>query len=252
MQNISPKTLFIGQQTHYLATCESTNSVAQVLLCKNEAMEGTVVVTSNQTQGRGQRGNSWEAEPGQNITLSVVLSPRFLAVGQQFYLNMAISLAVLDFGKTYLPGLLTLKWPNDLFYGDKKWGGILLENLVNGTSLQHTVAGIGLNINQTHFGSPHAVSLSQVTGQWYELPVLISHLLENIEKRYLELRQLRLERLRHDYLQHLYRYQQLSRFAVKGQEVTGQILGVDESGRLAVAIAGRVAYFVSKEIVYLP
>ena len=91
-----PNTLFVGQQLLFIASCTSTNSEAQQLLIKNEATEGCTVVTHRQTQGRGQRGNSWEAEPGQNITLSVILSPSFLAARQQFYLNMAVSLAVLD------------------------------------------------------------------------------------------------------------------------------------------------------------
>lgn len=253
MDNISPNTLFIGQHIRHYASCESTNTLAQELLCKNEATEGTVIITSDQTKGRGQRGNSWEAQPGQNITLSVVLAPRFLGVGQQFYLNMAVALAVLDFGARYLPAAgLAVKWPNDLYWEDRKWGGILLENTVGGAFLSHSVVGIGVNINQTHFGSPLAVSFATVTGQTFAVPQLVARLLEQFEKRYLQVRQSRFDEIRHDYLRHLYRYQEEAPFLVNGERVTGQILGVDAIGQLAVQVAGKVAYFQFKEIAFLP
>jgi BirA family transcriptional regulator, biotin operon repressor / biotin---[acetyl-CoA-carboxylase] ligase len=252
LDNISPKTLFLGQRIIYFPLCESTSSAAQQLLYKNEATEGTVVVTGHQTLGRGQRGNSWEAEPGQNITLSFILSPRFLDLNQQFYLNMAISLGVLYFGRLYLSGRLTLKWPNDLFYEDKKWGGILIENSVQGIRLQHSVVGIGINVNQTHFFSPKAVSFTQITGQQYQLPALIACLLEQIEKQYLALRYRHLSQIRLKYLQNLYRYQELAHYQIDGQEAVGQILGVDEEGRLAVQVNETIRHFKLKEIEFLP
>jgi BirA family biotin operon repressor/biotin-[acetyl-CoA-carboxylase] ligase len=252
LENISPETLFVGQEIICLPSCESTNAVAQELLYKNEATEGTVVVTTAQTKGRGQRGNGWEAAPGQNITLSVVLLPRFLAVSQQFYLNMAVALAVLDFGLLFVPpDLLTVKWPNDLFFGNKKWGGILIENSVSGACLQHAVVGIGININQRQFQSPQAVSWAQITGKQFALPALTARLLEQLEKRYLELRQLQLEKLRHDYLRRLYRYQEPALFETGGQRVSGRILGVSESGQLAVQIEEQLRYFNFNEIAYL-
>ncbi len=250
MQKISPKTLFIGRKIIQLPSCESTNSVALELLYKNEATEGTVVTTLEQTRGRGQRGNTWEAEGGQNITLSLVLFPRFLSVAQQFYLNMAVSLAALEVGQACLSGMLTIKWPNDLFQENKKWGGILIENGVSGNRLQHSVIGIGLNVNQTQFQSPQATSFSLITGKSFDLNQLTSRLLEHLEKRYLELRQLNFAKLRQDYLYHLYRFQELGMYEVDGQKVSGKILGVAENGQLAVQIEKQVRYFSFKEIAY--
>ncbi|MBC5773956.1 biotin--[acetyl-CoA-carboxylase] ligase [Pontibacter sp. KCTC 32443] len=246
-----PNTLFIGQQLHYLPVCESTNSEAQQLLNKNKATEGCTVLTSEQTKGRGQRGNNWEAEPGKNVTLSVILSPVFLPVRQQFYLNMAISLAVLDLLREQGAAEAQVKWPNDLYVKDKKLGGILIENTINSHSLQHSIVGIGLNINQLGFGIDTATSLAFVTGTELNLEHVTARLLELLEKRYLELRNGKLAKLKYEYLQALYRYQEQHQFIVDGKRISGNIIGIDEDGRLGVDIAGELRFFSFKEITYI-
>ncbi|MCJ8164019.1 biotin--[acetyl-CoA-carboxylase] ligase [Pontibacter sp. E15-1] len=245
-----PHTLFIGQQLYFLPVCESTNSEAQLLLNKNGATEGCTVVAGHQTKGRGQRGNSWEAEPGMNITLSVVLSPSFLAARQQFSLNMAVSLAALDLLQEQGMAEAKVKWPNDLFFEDKKLGGILIENTVHGNTLQHSIVGIGLNVNQMQFGYTTATSLRQVLGRPLNVEKLTARLLELLEKRYLELRRGQTDNLRYAYLQALYRYQEVHAFLVGDCEVQGQIVGVAEDGRLAVAVENELRYFGFKEISY--
>ncbi|GAB3827988.1 hypothetical protein GCM10028895_40930 [Pontibacter rugosus] len=177
-----PSTLFLGQQLYYLPVCESTNSEAQQLLIKNEATEGCTIITHEQTNGRGQRGNIWQAQPGQNITLSVILSPTFLAVRQQFNLNMAVSLAVLDLLQEQGLQQAQVKWPNDLYFEDKKLGGILIENTINSHSLQHSIVGIGLNVNQRFFSYPTATSMANVCGMPLDLEKVTMRLLELLEK----------------------------------------------------------------------
>ncbi|RAU83751.1 biotin--[acetyl-CoA-carboxylase] ligase [Pontibacter arcticus] len=243
-----PNTLFIGQKQIFLPVCESTNSEAQQLLIKNEAIEGCVVYTAQQTHGRGQRGNVWEAAPGCNITLSVVLSPTFLPVRQQFYLNIIVSLAVLDLLREQGLAEAQVKWPNDLYFKDKKLGGILIENTINSYAIQHSIIGIGLNINQTQFTFPTATSVSLLLGQEMSVEVMQNRLLELLEKRYLELRSNKTARLKYEYLQALYRYQETHHFLVANKQVEGQIVGVDEDGRLAVEIANELQYFAFKEI----
>jgi BirA family biotin operon repressor/biotin-[acetyl-CoA-carboxylase] ligase len=246
-----PHTLFMGQQLYFLPVCESTNSEAQQLLIKNEATEGCTVVTAEQTRGRGQRGNSWEAEPGKNITLSVILSPSFLLARQQFHLNMAVSLAVLDLLREHGLHDAQVKWPNDLYFQDKKLGGILIENTINSYQIQHSIVGIGLNVNQLRFGTTTATSMAKVSGQALEVEKVTVRLLELLEKRYLELRNGKVSKLRHEYLQAMYRFQEVHPFVVQGQQVQGQIVGVDEDGRLAVEIERRLQYFAFKEISYV-
>jgi BirA family transcriptional regulator, biotin operon repressor / biotin---[acetyl-CoA-carboxylase] ligase len=246
-----PNTLFMGQQLIFLPVCESTNSEAQQLLLKNKATEGCVVLTDEQTQGRGQRGNTWEAAPGKNITLSAILSPVFLAVRHQFYLNMAVSLSVLDLLREQGLSQAQVKWPNDLYFEDRKLGGILIENTVTSHSIQHSIVGIGLNVNQLHFGIGTATSLAAEVGTQLDVKRLVNRLLELLEKRYLELRTGKTEKLRFEYLQALYRFQEEHTYRIGNEEVQGRIVGVDEDGRLALQIGGELRYFAFKEVAYV-
>ncbi|MCC9166000.1 biotin--[acetyl-CoA-carboxylase] ligase [Pontibacter sp. XAAS-A31] len=222
-----------------------------MLLNKNEATEGCTVITKEQTKGRGQRGNVWEAEPGMNITLSVILSPSFLLVRQQFYLNMAVSLAVLDLLHEFGADKAKVKWPNDIFFEDKKLGGILIENTINSQSIQHSIVGIGLNVNQQDFGYTTATSLAKILKNPLGLERVTVRLLEILEKRYLELRNNKLTKLKYEYLQALYRYQEVHVFEVENQRVKGCIAGVAEDGRLAVEIDKELKHFDFKEISYV-
>lgn len=251
MQKIAPNTLFTGKQVIYLPQCDSTNRFAQNLINKNEATEGTVVITDHQTHGQGQRGNTWEAEPGKNITLSLILKPNFLAIQHQFNLNICIALAVLDLALLYLPPNLKLKWPNDLYYANKKVGGILIQNSLTGQIIQHAVVGIGLNINQVLFSVPTATSFAQVAGKPFNLNLLTQKLLEFIEVRYLQLKQGKVAKLRFEYLQNLYRYQEPHIFRINGDLTEGTIIGVDEAGQLCLQIGQKIKYFNFKEIAFV-
>jgi BirA family transcriptional regulator, biotin operon repressor / biotin---[acetyl-CoA-carboxylase] ligase len=254
LQNISPKTLFTGHQLVFLSQCDSTNHIAQDLVNKNKATEGCVIITGCQTQGRGQRGNTWEAEPNQNVTLSVVFKPGFLAVHQQFYLNICTSLAVLDLVQAFFPEHATdfkVKWPNDIYYGNRKLGGILIENTIRGQVIQHCILGIGLNINQVSFTQAGPVSFSLITGKQYGLRGVVEGLLEKLEGRYLALKQGKLAQLKLNYLQHLYRYQEKHLFRVGDKVVSGLILGIDAQGRLSLQIEDQIQSFGFQEITFI-
>lgn len=252
---ISPATLFTGQQLVWLPACPSTNTVAQQLQRENRASEGCTVITGHQTAGRGQRGNQWEAAAHENLTLSVVWHPTFLAATEQFLLSQAVALAALDWAGRWLgasaEASLRVKWPNDLYVGNQKLGGILIENTLSGSKIQCSIVGIGLNVNQQVFAVPTATSLGQLTGRPYDLAEAAARLLECLEARYLQLRAGRVGQLRQAYLAALYRYRQPHRFLVDGQETTGEIVGVEADGRLAVRLAGGVRYFGLQEIRYL-
>lgn len=250
---ISPTTLFTGQQLVWLPACPSTNSEAQQLLRENRASEGCTVITDDQTAGRGQRGNQWLAAPGENLTLSVVWLPTFLDANQQFLLSQAVALGVYDWAEALLQPTpqLRLKWPNDLYFGTKKFGGILIENSLSGAKIQSSIVGIGLNVNQQHFSVPTATSLSVLTGRHFQREALAAALLECLERRYLQLRAGQVGQLRRAYLAALYRYQEWHDYEVAGRRVRGQIVGVEEDGRLAVEVDGAVQRFGLQEIKYL-
>ncbi|KUG06632.1 biotin--[acetyl-CoA-carboxylase] ligase [Solirubrum puertoriconensis] len=251
MEQISPQTLFTGQQVIWLPECGSTNTEARELLGQNRATEGCTVITDRQTAGRGQRGNQWEAKPGENLTLSVIWRPTFLPATAQFQLNLAVALGVHDWATGLLgpDPALRLKWPNDLFYQDQKLGGILIENTLSGSQIQFSIVGIGLNINQTDFGVPTATSLGLLTGRAYTLAPLATRLLEHLERRYLQLRAGH-HQLRTDYLGVLYRHDgDWYPFEAAGQPLQGRIADVNEAGQLVLELAsGKTQQFGLQEI----
>jgi BirA family biotin operon repressor/biotin-[acetyl-CoA-carboxylase] ligase len=249
MYKILANTLFLGKDIHFLPDCHSTNDMALQALRQKEATEGSIFITNHQTRGKGQRGNSWETKPGENLTFSLVLQPKFLDLSEQFLLNMAISNAIRRCFQEYVPGLL-VKWPNDLVVpGFGKIGGILIENLVGSKGWEYAVVGIGLNINQNQFGSPQATSLSLVTGNTYPLEELFKLLVAHLEQAYIALKKGKNAVLTQEYLQHLYLIEKWAVFKVDEQELEGKIIGLTEIGNLLVELpSGRQQSFGIKEI----
>ena len=188
MYKIFSNTLFLGKEVVYLPTCHSTNDIASDLLARNRP-EGALVITDDQTAGRGQRGNTWHSEPGQNLTFSVLFRPTFVAPSRPFSLHLFVSLALHDW-LTQL-GLTTakVKWPNDLYLGERKLGGILIENTLKGARMAGSVVGIGLNIHQTKFGSLRATSLALEMENPPALAAGLESMLLCLERRYLQLKQ---------------------------------------------------------------
>jgi len=228
----------------------STNAHLLELSNAESLAEGTVVVTNHQTQGRGQAGNSWESEPGANLTFSIILYPVSVKASDQFILSKVISLAVFDFISEIIPGSVSIKWPNDVYVGDKKISGILLENFIEGAYLTKTIAGIGVNINQERFLSnvPNPVSLRQLTGATYPLENCLQTLHARIASRY-RMISVNAEKLHSDYLRHLYRFGKLSRYSADGVFFDATITGVNCYGMLEMTtVTGDRREFGFKEV----
>lgn len=253
MYKIYPKTLFIGQIIQYLPSCQSTNDEAAALIAQRDPNEGLLVITDNQTAGRGQRGNQWEAKSGENLTFSLILKPSFLTATEQFWLNMAISLGIYDTLQPLIGSSLRIKWPNDIYVDDRKLGGILIENTLHGYNIAWSIVGIGLNVNQTAFGYGTATSLQNESPlpNAYDLPGLLSRLCETLEQRYLQLRSGQRDALKINYLQILYRYQEEHSFESEGKPFRGTICGIDATGRLAINVDGDIRYFGFKEVSFV-
>ncbi|MBK7147555.1 MAG: biotin--[acetyl-CoA-carboxylase] ligase [Bacteroidetes bacterium] len=245
--------LFIGTHHIQLDSTDSTNNYARELLSSQKPTEGTVISATEQRSGRGQMGNGWEAAPGKNLTISLILYPVFLAADKQFFLNMAISLGVKDFCEEVLKEEVRIKWPNDIYYGNKKLAGILIENSISGSSLSSSIAGIGININQESFSPalPNPVSFVQITQQHHSLEELQPLLHNYLEKYYLQLRQGHYNFLDKAYTVALYRYQQTSEFIHKGKRFKGEITGVAKDGKLLVESGGKEHRFMFKEVEYV-
>ena len=199
------------------------------------AGHGAAWFAHKQTAGKGQRGKSWQSNSGENIILSVLLDMSWLPVSEQFCLSMAISLAVRQFLAQYCPEDLTIKWPNDIYWRDRKAAGILVENVIKGNIWQWAVVGIGININQVIFDSalPNPVSLKQITGKSYEVVELARDLCTFLEQSFALLKsQLSPDRLLAEYNSRLYKRLELVNFREGNREFSAKIFGVDEKGKL--------------------
>ena len=161
----------------YISSTYSTNTLMKELLARGEWPEGErFLYTAFQTAGRGQAGNGWESEEGKNLLCSILLPPR----KNLFEMNVLVSVVVHRFlGDEY-----TIKWPNDIYYGDKKVAGILIENAIIGNEIKYSIAGIGLNVNQTEWKSdaPNPVSLKQITRINYDLEELMYYLMDEFDE----------------------------------------------------------------------
>ncbi|HET6992286.1 MAG TPA: biotin--[acetyl-CoA-carboxylase] ligase [Bacteroidia bacterium] len=240
MPQRSSQTLFIGNHIIKLNEVDSTNTFALSLLRGADVAEGAVITARVQTSGRGQRGNSWFSEPGKNITCSIILKPVFLDISLQFDLTRAIALGISDLLSDLLPSSeIRIKWPNDIIADGKKVAGILIENVVNGTQVSASVAGIGLNVNQSGFGpdNPHAVSVFQLTGREFEIEEAMQHLFAHIEARYLQLRAGKIEKLREDYHARLFKRDVVARYTDFKTIFDAILERVSEEGMLCLRCA---------------
>jgi BirA family biotin operon repressor/biotin-[acetyl-CoA-carboxylase] ligase len=250
LYKIPANTLLLGKNMVFVPECLSTNDYALDLTQNSNVCEGTIVITSNQTAGRGQRGNTWETEPGKNLTFSVILKPKKLAIMEQFYLNICVSLAIHDYIKQKNGTLVQIKWPNDVLVDGRKICGILIENQIKGSMFSNCIVGIGLNMNQQNFCNTKATSLSLISGKQYDLNDELSLLLGCLEGRYFELEHLRYQKLLDDYLKVMYWRHEPHVFISNDQDLEGTITGIDKLGRLEVETSGGKKYFGMKEIAY--
>ena len=255
MQINTFSTLFVGQNLIKLLAVDSTNNYLKELLSKSEPLpEGTVIMAEAQFAGRGQQQSSWQAEPGKNLTISVWLKPSFISLNHQFYLNMAIGIAIYNTLAVYLPNHLSIKWPNDIYYKNQKIGGVLIENTVMGQILKHSVIGIGLNVNQIAFEghlTQKATSIVQILKQEVALNPLLSALCSQIESLYLQLKSHKYTSLHQNYVSKLYQREILSNYRQNGEIFEGIIKGVTERGLLQLERNGKIELYNFKEIEFL-
>ena len=165
--------------------------------------------TDFQTAGRGQAGNSWESEKGKNLLFSTLLRYPEVEAADQWRLSMLVAVAVREAITSILSPLasrlspITIKWPNDIYYNDQKLVGILIENTLSGRHIAYTIAGVGINVNQTQWlsNAPNPVSMKQITGEEYDVEKLLNAFLEAIQRW----EKTSTEQLREEYIKHLYR-----------------------------------------------
>jgi len=224
LQNNIFSGLFVGQNFITLKEVDSTNNFLKDLLSNSKPlMEGTVIMAENQYAGRGQQQNGWHAQPGKNLTFSMLLTPRFLAITDQFDLIRAVSLGVFDALEPLLGNKLKIKWPNDIYYAGYKLGGMLIENMVQAGQIRNSIIGIGLNVNQDSFpqGLSNAISIKQILHADYDLKALLSEICRHIEAWYLNLKAGKVSFVRDTYLSRLYWLEESKSFRTEKGIFTG-------------------------------
>ena len=184
----------------------STNTELKLLRQKNPLPEGSMVMTEFQTSGRGQAGNSWYSGKGENLLFSFLLYPRFIQAKDQFIISRIVSLAIIRVLQQYTENI-TIKWPNDIYWNDKKIAGILIENSLMGQHIEYTIVGIGLNVNEDDFPThlPNPVSVKQITGDVFDREILLLLLRYEFLMLYQSVESGEVAPIEREYMRHLYR-----------------------------------------------
>jgi BirA family biotin operon repressor/biotin-[acetyl-CoA-carboxylase] ligase len=245
--------IFTGNYLIKLEEVDSTNTYLSSLAAKEKLPDGSVVCAANQYAGKGQRGNSWQVEKNMNLTFSILYFPTFMSIDKQFLLSQAISLGVYDYLITKCRSV-TIKWPNDLYVGNKKIGGLLIENAIKGDKLAQVIIGVGLNINQASFdlSLTNATSLSLENKELYNLDAELLDLLTSIERRFLQWKNAQFLNIKDQYLKVLYLHQQWHIYKLPdGTHLEGKIIGFDDDGLLIIEdLEAQIHKFANKEIIF--
>lgn len=242
----------MGQIFHIRET-DSTSNYLKELLSRTEVEEGTIVFADFQTAGKGQRGNSWESEAKKNLLFSIVFYPDTVRAGEQFVISQIVSLAVVKFLEKYTDDI-TIKWPNDIYWKEKKICGILIENTLNGDKIIESVCGIGININQTEYVSnaPNPVSLSQITGEEYDLSVLLGEVGQALSLYYDYIRSGKEKTVEEEYKSFLFRRQGYYWYDDGEKNFQAYIKDIKPNGLLVLETdTGEERSFAFKEVRYV-
>ena len=242
----------------HLNETDSTNRYLQQLCQEagnNKVEEFTTVCADYQTAGKGQRGNSWEAAKGANLLFSFVCYPTFVPIRQQFVLSQLISLGIKETLDEYCSDI-SIKWPNDIYWKEKKMCGILVENDLQGNSIGRCISGIGLNINQEVFLSdaPNPISLKQITGKHYQRETILEKVMQRIEQSYQKLKEdsAYASELATRYAASLFRREGLHCYQDKDGLFNARLVRVEADGRFVLMDeANQERSYLFKEVQYV-
>lgn len=245
-----------------LVALKETSSTSQYLsrLCNNlqeTVAEMTTVTAEFQTAGKGQRGNSWEAEESANLLFSFVVYPSFLEARRQFILSQIVSLSIKEELEQWVDDV-SIKWPNDIYWKEKKICGILIENDLFGSFIGRSIAGIGVNINQEEFHSdaPNPISLKQITGEEHDRYEILAHILKRVQTYYKCLQtediEVYSELIAARYARALFRRRGFHLYADPNGKFLARLLRVEQDGRFILEDeVGKEREYLFKEVQYV-
>ena len=236
----------------YIKQTDSTNRLLNECLPQED---GYFIVTDYQTAGRGQVGNHWESKKGQNLLVSILIRPQGLAVDKQFRLSMIAALSVIKTLETLYPKYEWLiKWPNDIYYKEKKVGGILIENKLNGGYVGDCIFGLGLNINQTEFNSdaPNPMSIKQITSQQADRETILSGVISHLNDLKVWLSDARYSELKQQYVSRLFRREGYYPYADEHGLFNAKFTDIDEMGQFVLETEiGEKRSYLFKQIKFI-
>lgn len=235
-----------------LNAIDSTNSYLKKLAKDKYLQNYTVVLANHQTTGRGQRGAVWVSEKGKNLLFSVLIGELSLKIHQQFYLSMAVALAVFEVCNAYVKKGLKIKWPNDILADNDKLAGILIENSLSGTYITRSIVGVGVNLNQENFPKSigNASSLKLKSGVYIDRDEILEKMIEKIKFYIPYLERMEFDSLKKKYLKSLYKFEVPTMFEdLFGAVFLGKIIDVSVGGKLVLEMEGQaIRSFDIKEI----
>ena len=234
----------------YKKQTPSTNALSWEMNREKSLPEGLVIYTDFQSAGKGQPGNAWESSKGMNLLFSVMLHPDRLPMDELFLVSQLVSIAIKKALDEYTTNI-TVKWPNDIYWNDKKLAGILIENSLQGIKIMSVVIGVGLNVNQKIFFSnaPNPVSLSQITGKRQNRIQLLQQICQNIMELYYEMDT---EKIRKIYAESLYRKSGFYSFEANNETFQAKIKEVQTDGMLELETEkGELKSFYFKEVQFI-
>lgn len=231
---------------------ESTNSLLKEFVRSKTVTTLSCIWAKNQTNGRGQMGNQWNAKAGQNLTFSIYTPISIELTAYNIAINLLTALSVFNTLKQFNLPQLYIKWPNDIMSANKKIGGILIENLYQNGVSSGSIIGIGLNVNQVSFeGLPYASSLKKITSNTFNLQSLLLDILNNFEQALTSYTSSNFNCLKLEYEKRLFRNGKASTF-IKNEgntRFTGIIQGISNAGKLIVLEEDEIInHYALKEI----
>lgn len=228
MQQLSKDRIVIS-----LDETSSTNLELKKIQKVSPQPEGSIIMADFQTEGRGQAGNSWFSGRGTNLLFSFLLYPHIVPAKEQFIISRIVSLALKNILDRFTPGI-TIKWPNDIYWNDKKIAGMLIENSLTGSNIDFSIVGIGLNVNEGNFPEdlPNPVSLNQITGHLYNREHLLNDFFEEFFLLYRQLQNGDKVMIEEKYMRQLYRTDAFYWFEDKNGRFRARIINVLPSGHL--------------------
>ncbi|MEE8335904.1 MAG: biotin--[acetyl-CoA-carboxylase] ligase [Candidatus Neomarinimicrobiota bacterium] len=240
---------WIGKKIKYYSELNSTNKKAWELIT-TAAQAGTVVITDNQTEGRGRGGRLWESSPGKGLTFTIILYPGINAELAGIY-PLLTGLALIE-ALAVFKVIAKLKWPNDIILGGKKLGGILCESKLAGLKLNQLIIGIGLNINEPEFQQglkAAATSLFMETGLYFDREKVLAEILNRLESNLHEFNKNGQEIILKTWEKHCFHLKEEISFHYGDNIIKGKFMGLGSGGAAKIKTRDRELYFPSGEII---